>query len=209
MSQKRISAELKFFLSHPLARKFYLEYCHIEYCPNIMNNNLTLILYDKLNPNNYNNDNSILIKISNQYPFKPPALYLKNNLYNNYDINYTRWAFQSGEKLKKIYKSLNLNSYDIFLLWFFVINKNIFYLNKIPIFSRTLEKECFCCSSITCSGNWCPAFKLSDVFLEYYLRKQFFNLSKPLGIKYIKSIFNNDKWNLPEDIVECILEKLC
>tara|TARA_B100001093_G_C26824963_1_gene1013588 strand:- start:1912 stop:2532 length:621 start_codon:yes stop_codon:yes gene_type:complete len=205
MSQKRISAELKNFFSHPLATKFYLEYYYIESYPNYINDNLSLILYEK---QNHENNNNILIKIPNQYPFKPPTIYLKNYLHNNFDINYSRWAFQSGEKSNQIFKSLNLNSYDIFLIWFFVFNKNIFYLNKIPNYSINPNQECFCCSSVICPDNWSPAFKLSDVFLEYYLRKQFFNLSKPLGIKYIKSLFNNDKWDLSEDIVECILEKL-
>ena len=205
MSHKRISGELKNFLSHPLAINFNLEHYYIETSPKYNDNNLSLILYEK---KNHENSNTILINIPNQYPFKPPTIYLKNHLHNNFDINYSRWAFQSGEKINKIYKSLNLNSYDIFLIWFFIFNKNIYYLNKIPNYSVNPNQECFCCSSVTCSGNWSPAIKLSDVFLEYYLRKQFFNLSKPLGIKYIKNIFNNDKWNLSEDIVEYILQKL-
>ena len=123
MSQKRISAELKNFLFHPLAIKFYLEHYYIESYPKYNNDNLLLILYEK---QNYQNNNTILIKIPNQYPFKPPTIYLKNYLHNNFDINYSRWAFQFGEKSNKIFKSLNLNSYDIFLIWFFVFNKNIF-----------------------------------------------------------------------------------
>lgn len=204
MSHKRIAVEIRHFLSHPLANNFILEHYTDTYTK-YNDKNFSLILYEK---ENHENSNTILINIPNQYPFKPPTIHLKNHLRNNFDINYSRWAYNQGENINKIYKKLNLNSYDIFLIWFFIFNKNIYYLNKIPNYSVNPNQECFCCSSVTCAGNWSPAIKLSDVFLEYYLRKQFFNLSKPLGIKYIKNIFNNEKWNLSEDIVEYILQKL-
>jgi len=205
MSHKRVSAEIKNFLSHPLSNNYNLEYYYFEECYPKTKNNFSLIIYNK---KNIENDNSILIKIPQLYPFKPPCIYLKNNKLNNFDINYTNWACKSVEIGNKINKSLNLDSYDIFLIWFFIFNLNIHYLNKIPNKIINPKKECFCCSSIICAGNWFPAIKLSDVFIEYYLRKQFFNLYKPLGIKYIKPIFNNDKWNLSTDIIEYILQKL-
>ncbi len=206
MCHKRIENEYRCFLNHPLNK----EYCFLLDSTNKINDN-NIIIYINKNTNNNTNNNSkpvILLKITNQYPFKPPKLYIYNFKYNNYDIDYNRWSYDNGEKFNNIIKKLNLSSYDILLLWFFIINKNIKYLYKKPIYSLELQQKCFCCSTIICSGNWTPSYKITDIFLEYYLRKELFTFSNKLTIKYLQTIFNNDKWNLSMDIVEHILNML-
>jgi ubiquitin-protein ligase len=209
MCHKRIEGEYRCFLNHPLSK----QYCFLLDSTNKINDDNIIIYINKNNNNSINNSNNnskpvLLFKITNQYPFKPPKLYIYNFKYNNYDIDYNRWSYENGEKFNNIIKNLNLSRYDILLLWFFIINKNINYLYKKPIYSLELKQECFCCSTIICSGNWSPSYKITDIFLEYYLRKELFTFSNKLTIRYLQTIFNNDKWDLSMDIVEHILNML-
>ncbi len=88
-----------------------------------------------------------------------------------------------------------------------MINKNINIIYKIPDFSFLFKQECLCCSSIICN-NWNPSFKITDILTEYCLRKDIFLISNKYQLKYIRSIFNNERWNLSFDLIEYILKYL-
>ena len=60
---------------------------------------------------------------------------------------------------------------------------------------------CLCCKSITCSNNWHPGINLADVFLEYFIYQKFKELCSPLMQKMLNSIFHNETWSIPDDIL--------
>ena len=98
--------------------------------------------------------------------------------------------------------------YELLLVWFFIINKNYEIIEKIPDFSLKIPQDCFCCSSILCQDKWSPSRKITDIIIEILLRKELFNLFTEKGIRYIEKIFKNEKWDLSEDIILFILEKI-
>ncbi len=199
--QKRILKELKDYNNNPISKLYTLNLFD-SYLDN-MN-----IIYEIDVIHNKNKNKIFLFKIKLDYPFKPPLCYKYIYSIVNDTIEYSRWAVQTGSLLNKNINKLNLTEYDILLMWFFIINKNINFLYKKPIFDIKLPQKCLCCTSIICPDLWNPTIKLSDILLEYHLRNEMFNLSSPLSIRYIRSIFNNNKWNLSPDLVEYILNKL-
>jgi len=214
MIRKRLLLELKYFFSLKLSNHFFLELCQED----LLNENTKFILSKK---KNLDREILFLIDIPKNYPFKAPNLYLKNsntyqnnlnslnNLntsYNKINFSYRKWIYNTSEDVKKYINNFNISSYEILLSWFFVINKNIRLLEKKPLFFTDLNKYCLCCTSII--NNWSPQNKLADLIIEYLLLNDFFSLSSKLGFKYINPIFNNEKWNLSEDIIELILHKL-
>ena len=150
MSDKRIIAEMKAFTNLELAKDFDIWLHEKDIHITKKSENLKIIL---------------LIKVSTQYPFRPPKVFIPK--LNDYHMPYDNWSHRLGENLNKNIKKLNLTSFKLFLAWFFVINKNIKWLDKKYIFnfSTELPQECFCCSSIICSNNWSPAYKFKHIFL--------------------------------------------
>jgi len=194
MFLKRISNEIKFF---KLSQSNYKLQIIEDNLDNFNTKSIELLKNNKL---------KILFKISNQYPFRAPYVYIPKN--NNL-IEYNRWNVNNGFNINNYIEKFNLTEFDLLLIWLFIITQNSNLLYKLPKFSITIPQECFCCSSILCNDKWHPNFRLTDIFIEYYLRNQFFTIIKSqLTIKYIKVIFNNDKWDLSQDIILHILKFL-
>lgn len=212
---KRINLEKKKLYSHPLNNYFSFEFCNLceEYC------NITNLREYRTNQYEMrvpaaeililkNKKIELQINIDKEYPFKPPRLFIcKSNILNK-DLNYFTWSFKSGEKINKIIKQNNYTSYELLLVWFFVLNKNYTIFDKIPHFSLKIPQDCFCCSSILCSDKWNPSIKITDIIIEFILRKELFNLFTVKGIRYIEKIFKNNRWDLSEDLIYYILEKI-
>ena len=147
-----------------------------------------------------NKTNNLIIKIilPNDYPFKPCNVFLLDNHYNLQ--SYNRWC----SKLIN-YKILDQN----------IINKqqfldNIFYQwvfasIRYPLFKKYLnipyQGICYCCDSIICSGKWCPSYTMVDILYEYIIRKQFLIYGNSLNLRIINSIFSNNKWYIPNDVI--------
>lgn len=159
-----------------------------------------------------NNDNNIVINFVNNpllyltipgdYPFKSPKISIPNNF--NQTKDYNRWC---ADLTSLINRQTHLTSSDILLAWFFVYIKwanYISYPSNKPLY--TFPLQCLCCSSLSCSGNWCPARKIIDIANEYILNKTFKIFISPLFLKMIKNILNNDRWQIPDDIIYKILE---
>ena len=195
-SLKRIKNEKKVFDNHIL-NNYYSFFLNQEY--NNFNANAEVLI-------GKNNKVEALIEINNSYPFKPPKLYVCKSEFIKKQIGYIDWSFRNGQKINEIIKNNNYTKYELLLVWFFILNKNFLILNKIPHFSLKIPLDCLCCSSILCGDKWSPSIKITDIIIEFLLRKELFNLFTVNGIRYIETIFKNDKWNLSEDIILLILK---
>jgi len=197
-SLKRINHEKKKFYTHALNNYFSFDFT------NIYDENEKIsaeVLISK------NNRVEAIIDVDRAYPFKPPRVYICQANVNK-KISYIDWNYTGGEKINKIINKNNYTRYELLLVWFFIINKNYEIIEKIPDFSLKIPQDCFCCSSILCQGKWSPSRKITDIVIEILLRKELFNLFTEKGIKYIEKIFKNEKWDLSEDIILFILEKI-
>ena len=148
--------------------------------------------------NNKTNNLIIKIIIPNDYPFKPYNVFLLDNYYNL--ESYDKWS----SKLIN-YKILDQN----------IINKqqfldNIFYQwafasIRYPLLKKYLnipyQGICYCCESIICSDKWSPSYTMTDVLCEYIIRKQFLIYGNSLNLRIINSIFSNNKWYIPNDVI--------
>ena len=197
-SLKRINHEKKKFYTHALNNYFSFDFT------NIYDENEKIsaeVLISK------NNRVEAIIDVDRAYPFKPPRVYIcEANI--NKNISYIDWSYRMGEKINKIIIKNNYTRYELLLVWFFIINKNYEIIEKIPDFSLKIPQDCFCCSSILCQDNWSPSRKITDIVIEILLRKELFNLFTEKGIRYIEKIFKNEKWDLSEDVILLILEKI-
>jgi ubiquitin-protein ligase len=197
-SLKRINHEKKKFYTHALNNYFSFDFT------NIYDENEKIsaeVLISK------NNRVEAIIDVVRAYPFKPPRVYIcQANI--NKKISYIDWSYRGGEKINKIINKNNHTRYELLLVWFFIINKNYEIIEKIPDFSLKIPQDCFCCSTILCQDKWSPSRKITDIVIEILLRKELFNLFTEKGIRYIEKIFKNEKWDLSEDVILLILEKI-
>lgn len=197
-SLKRINHEKKKFYSHALNNYYSFDFTNI----NDENQKISAeVLISK------NNRVEAIIDVDRAYPFKPPRVYIYQANVNK-KISYIDWSYRRGEKINKIINKNNYTRYELLLVWFFIINKNHEIIEKIPDFSLKIPQDCFCCSTILCQDKWSPSRKITDIVIEILLRKELFNLFTEKGIKYIEKIFKNEKWDLSEDIILFILEKI-
>ena len=197
-SLKRINHEKKKFYSHALNNYFSFDFTNI-YDENEKISAEVLISKNKRV--------EAVIDVDRAYPFKPPRVYVYEANFNK-KISYIDWSYRRGEKINKIINKNNYTRYELLLVWFFIINKNYEIIEKIPDFSLKIPQDCFCCSTILCQDKWSPSRKITDIIIEILLRKELFNLFTEKGIKYIEKIFKNEKWDLSEDIILFILEKI-
>jgi ubiquitin-protein ligase len=137
------------------------------------------------------NKNMIVqLDIPNEYPFVPPLVYVANN---NLLEKYSKWSS----------KILNSESRDIdyFLAWTFSIIKNPKFKIAWKYIPDSNCNTCLCCDSITCRNNWTVYYRFSNILIEYLARRDFLSKCSLLHQRLIKRIFNNDNWNLPNDII--------
>jgi len=138
------------------------------------------------------------INCSDYYPFKAPMILINAepetgtcSLSDNF-MSYNYW-------LRNIIKPSTTNYFNA---WFFTI---LAYPQLKSRWSTAPESSfknsCLCCNSTTCSHNWHPSITIGDIFLEYFIRRKFKSLCSPLMQRYINSIFDNDRWSLPDDII--------
>ncbi len=145
----------------------------------------------------------LYINIPFNYPFKPPTVWIPHKIMNK---RYDRW---SADLTNKIVKTSNkMPSYNIFIAWVFSIIKNPEFAESWKSVPFKLPILCMCCESITCSGNWNPRHTISQILIEYLARKNFAVYCSSLGQKRILSIFNNDRWYIPDDLIFCILQHM-
>jgi hypothetical protein len=199
-SLKRINNEKKKINTHALNNYFSFDFTNI-YDENEKISVEVLILKKK------NNREGAIIDVDRAYPFKPPRVYICEANVNK-KISYIDWSYRRGEKINKIINKNNYTRYELLLVWFFIINKNYEIIEDIPNFSLKIPQDCFCCSTILCQDKWSPSRKITDIVIEILLRKELFNLFTEKGIRYIEKIFKNEKWDLSEDIILFILEKI-
>lgn len=204
-SLKRINFEKKKFDTHPLNNYFSFDFSNIyDENSSIMDNKKSAeVLISK------NKKVEAIIDIDRSYPFKPPKVYIyESDSHIKKGKSYIDWSFKKGEIMNKIINENNYTRYELLLVWFFILNRNYNIIENIPDFSLKIPQDCFCCSTILCGDKWSPSRKITDIIIEILLRKELFNLFTIKGIKYIEKIFKNDKWDLSEDIILFILEKI-
>ena len=190
MSLKRILNELHNIIPNKLLQnKIYENFTFSELGNDIICRDICVI---------HNKSNTIIIKfnINENYPFKPPKVYIN---FNNQDINYLTW-------LSKLicYKQPNVSH---------LTEKNynswVFSIIRWPLFKKYLKfptnGTCYCCSSILCNNIWTPSLNLCDILFEYIICRQFLSYSTVLNQKQIDPIFKNEKWTLPNDVIDHII----
>ena len=153
------------------------------------------------------------ILIDHNYPFKPPYIYV---FQDPYKISYEKWCqslmnYSNTLYVRNsiLYKKGNEKMEDKREIY---KKAYIFSIIKNPKLNRYWKKinldnkPCLCCQRLTCSGQWTPNIYLSDILGEYVTRKYFQIFSTRLNIRIINKIFNNDKWDLPEDVIHHIFQ---
>ena len=137
--------------------------------------------------------------IDDNYPFKPPKVFIAGM---REDIFYLSW-------LSKI---VNYNNPNISSIQEINHNAWIFSIIKWPLLKKYLKYPgkgiCYCCESIICTNQWSPRELLCNILFEYIISKQFLIYSSNLNQRQINNIFKNEKWNIPNDIIEHIIEFL-
>lgn len=177
-----------------------------DFNPDLTNQNVPYIIVKK------NNKKIALFEVTNEYPLKPP----KTIVYTNFDsrgyTTYLNWSLKRGQIMRSFLIKNKINKSTLFLLWFFIITKNFYIINGKKfkdINDFNLEpftsNYCFCSSTILCSQKWDSNCNIIDIVTEILLRNDLFNLCNEKGVRYILPIFNNSKWELPEDILYHIL----
>jgi len=155
-------------------------------------------------------NNSLLISshVNYRYPFTIPNLFVYSPLSHLSSekslISYNKWNQIITKQI------LNNSSCNTFLAWIFsiILNTNFAYgWHKLPVRSSSSVFECFCCNSITSHNNWAPCLTFADITIEYLARKKFAFFCNPLQQKSIAHIFNNDKWNLPDELILYIIQQ--
>jgi hypothetical protein len=166
-----------------------------------------------------NNKIVLTMIISNNYPFSPPSsvfVYEDNmkvggawnaSCWTATKQKYDKWSVQIFENAKKNCIRAG-KDFDCSLGWAFSIIRYPVLGARWNIIPRNSSNECLCCNSIICNSNWGPALRICDLFNEYLGRRIFSLYCSKLQQRIIKSILNNDKWNIPEDIVFHIVDIL-
>ena len=211
ISLKRVNKELddfyneKYFSNYSKNIQNYLRLFHIQvYIINNSNDNSNdNSEYFNLNITNKNSNKTILeCRIPNSYPFKPYFItYFKkfnNNNNNNNNIGYHKYLSLINSKNNKIYDNKVLS-------FFYKLQYNI-----EPRFLNLSSTDCFCCSSITCSHNWTPSFKIDNILLEYLEAQFIINYNQPYSYLNLLNTYNGlfelfDFYKLPNEIIEIIL----
>jgi hypothetical protein len=142
------------------------------------------------------------LSIPSNYPFRPPTVWIPHKFANK---RYDRWSADLTGKLITLSNKPVCNS---FIAWAFSIIETPMYAYSWKQIPFKFPLNCLCCESITCSGNWIPSLTIVDILIEYLARKKFALYCSPLWQKRILSIFNNDRWTLPDDIVLNIIQYL-
>lgn len=137
-----------------------------------------------------NKNRIIHLDIPNEYPFIPPLVYVANN---NLLEKYSKWS-------SKILNN-RTEEVDYFLAWAFSIIKNPKFKFTWKYIPNGNCNTCLCCDSIICHNNWTAYYRFSTILIEYLARRSFLSNCSRLQQKLIKRIFNNENWNLPDDII--------
>ena len=140
----------------------------------------------------YVNKSIFVLDIPTDYPFKPYKI--GEHIFSKH-VPYLKYL--NG-------LSNNIKYYDKNILNFFY---KCLYLKPSKFIN--LNNGCYCCSSMTCDGNWSPGIKIHN-FLQEYLEFKFIDrYTKKLQYKKIKNIYNNLFNNvlskLPEELINHIL----
>jgi ubiquitin-protein ligase len=175
MSIKRINNELKIIENYLIINNLNISF---------ENNYDRRILYI------YENSKLIMnIHLPNSYPFKPYDIKLiKHYKYpRNIDdtINYNKW-------LSNI-KIINNKYHKLFM-------SNLLGKN----FTISNDSCCFCCSSITCCGNWNPSLKIENAIIEYKKFLIYKLYSSSLMLNYLEKLYSNLFPKLSDDLKEYI-----
>ncbi len=200
-TQKRINKELKDFNDEKFASiyqksanivRFFNSLNLSTYYINDSENSLKIMISKK------NNQKLLLdISVPKCYPFKPYSISDHNlKRKNNFDRSYHKNINWLNDIKSKIYDKNVLS-------FFFRINYQM-----EPKFLKLLDKDCFCCNSLTCPHNWNPSLRIDHLLFEYLEMRFIFKYNQPYNYLYLINIYNNlnqmyfDK--IPDEIVDKI-----
>lgn len=181
--RKRINREIDKH-SYLIQEKFGSDYCIYLYNDDENTSNTSLILSINKNRDFYNS--CIVLKVPNDYPFKPYKV-LEIQINNNKINNYLKYIGDLSLKIKKLDKDILYNYFVIY--------------NKVK--PKILYSDCMCCNSISCSIYWSPSKTFVDIINEYL---------EILTIVMIMNIDFTTIWQetrlsiLNQDIIEIILD---
>ena len=181
--------------------------------------------------NNKTNQIVLQIIIPSNYPFKSPDVYVADDSFTNNNVK--NITFISNLSNLSIYPSLWISSTIKYSVWSVsIINKHSYYTPQkfrpyCDLFSAWIFcvirrplllhywrgnipniKDCLCCESILCNNTWSPSLMMSDILAEYVTRRDFKINCGLLMQRWICSIFNNDRWIIPDDVILEIVRKL-
>ena len=141
------------------------------------------------------------LSIPQTYPFKSYKVVdynnnnNNNNTYNDNGLHYYKYMNNVSAKI---------TNYDKNIIIFFY--KCLY--NCEPYFLMLKKHDCYCCSSITCSNLWCPAYTFVNVILEHLEISFIERYSSPINYKYLVSIYNGIFLRLAPEIIELIISYL-
>lgn len=132
------------------------------------------------------------LSIPQTYPFKSYKVVDYNN---NNGLHYYKYMNNVSAKI---------TNYDKNIIIFFY--KCLY--NCEPYFLMLKKHDCYCCSSITCSNLWCPAYTFVNIILEHLEISFIERYSSPINYKYLVSIYNGIFLRLAPEIIDLIISYL-
>ena len=196
MSYKRIFNELnnkipEMLRNYDLNNLFYAIQCD----DNIVPKKISIV-------NKKTKQVEIIFVLPDCYPFKPPNLSIFNSQNTFYGVSYSNW----NSRIVDHYRIPRMYKPNIDLAWYFTIIRRpqLFkFWHGIPN-----KNDCLCCNNFTCPAQWSPSITMGHIICEYVTRNNFKIYCGKLQQKSMISIFNNEKWCIPDDIIMHIINAM-
>jgi hypothetical protein len=155
-----------------------------------------------------NNHMILKVILSTHYPFKPPLVYISDSDGREI-VKYDKWSqnILDGMGVKSWRRQLN-NDCDYFMAWAFTIIYQPRLARSWTFIPSNENNSCLCCESILCSNKWSSGHNMVTILMEYIARRNFYHHCSSLMQRWIKPIFDNSRWYIPEDIILLIINSL-
>jgi ubiquitin-protein ligase len=153
-------------------------------------------------------NNTMILKLilPRDYPFKVPTVYISDSDGRSI-VKYDKWSTNILDGMGPNSLKCKIDSCDYFMAWAFTIIYRPCLMKYWSFIPSAKNDSCLCCESILCANKWSPGKNIADILMEYIARRNFAHHCSKLMQCWIRPIFDNSRWYIPEDIILLILKK--